>query len=130
MRKAIAKPSMAGLSFMACVALACSSDEERCDEVPNGPLMRPGQNCLRCHTEGAGTSAPPWSAAGTVYETVDADVCAGVEGAKVLLSAPDGKTIELLTNGAGNFYTGEPLADGFRVAVEYAGRRREMPDAP
>lgn len=108
---------------------ACGSGEPAGEYT--GPLMRPGEDCLSCHSEGAGRRAPTWSAGGTVYDRADAAANDGVEGVDVVLSRPDGGMIETLrTNAAGNFYTATPLPQGFRVALEYAGERIDMPCPP
>ncbi len=95
-----------------------------------GPLMRPGDNCLRCHSEGAKEGAPPWSAAGTVYESPDAPREAGIGGVSVILTDVSGKEVRLVTNEVGNFYTAEVLQRPLAVALERSGRRIEMPFAP
>jgi|GEM_PF-2263160 len=108
---------------------ACGTAEPR-GEV-TGPLMRPGEDCLSCHSADSGRGAPVWSAAGTLYARPDADAHEGMPGADVLLSGPDGSLIaKLTTNAVGNFYTPLPLPTGFRVAIEYAGQRIEMPCSP
>ncbi len=110
-------------------SLACDTEEQHADAT--GPLMRPGEDCLSCHSADSGRGAPVWSAAGTVYARADAEPHEGVTGAHVLLSRPDGSLVaKLTTNSAGNFYTPLPLPPGFRVAVEYDGQRIEMPCSP
>jgi hypothetical protein len=108
---------------------ACGSPEET-GEV-TGPLMRPGQDCLSCHSDGAGRGAPTWSAAGTVYAAADAKAEAGLPRVDVLLTTAEGSLIEkLVTNAAGNFYTRTPLPAGFRVGLQYQGEMIDMPCAP
>jgi Spondin_N len=112
------------------IALAACGAEPKGGEY-TGPLMRPGEDCLSCHSEGAGRGAPTWSAGGTVYAKADAKADEGVKGVDVLLSAPDGRLIEkLVTNEVGNFYTNTPLPSGFKVALEYQGERIDMPCPP
>ncbi len=111
------------------IALAACGSEPKGEHT--GPLMRPGQDCLSCHSEGAGRGAPIWSAGGTVYAKADTKADAGVQGVDVLLSAPDGSLLEkLVTNEVGNFYTATPLPAGFGVALEYQGQRIAMPCPP
>lgn len=118
-----------GCMAMAGVLAACGAAEPEGEYT--GPLMRPGQDCLSCHSDGAGRGAPTWSAGGTVYAKADAKADEGVAGVDVLLSAPDGTLLEkLVTNDAGNFYTALPLPSGFKVALEYQGERIEMPCPP
>lgn len=108
---------------------ACGSPQDH-GEV-TGPLMRPGQDCLSCHSEGAGRGAPTWTAAGTVYALADADAESGVPRVDVLLKNADNTLIEkLTTNAVGNFYTATPLPAGFRVGLEYQGESIDMPCAP
>lgn len=99
-------------------------------EAP-GPTMRPGDNCLRCHSPGTKQGAPPWTAGGTIFRRRDAERNDGVGGVRVTITGAAGERVELTTNDVGNFYTREPLTKPYRVAIEYEGRRKEMPvDAP
>ena len=67
-----------------------------------GPLMRPGQDCLHCHD---GTKATPkFTAAGTF-----APLTKYPRGSTVTIPGVGG-TITLTTNLAGNFYTDQPIA--------------------
>jgi mono/diheme cytochrome c family protein len=94
-------------------------------------MMRPGQNCIRCHKAGGEAASKPWTAGGTIFEDVRDDVCSGVNGVDVVFL--DEQFIEIgrvTSNDAGNFYTDMPLPPGFRVAVERGGRRITMPEAP
>ena len=91
-----------------------------------GAAMLPGENCLRCHSEGSAyPSAPIWSAAGTVFERADSEV--GVRGATVRLVDSAGKELELTTNAAGNFYTSEPLVFPLRASLSFEGFEASMP---
>lgn len=115
-------------SVLALATAACA--EEPAGEL-TGPLMRPGQDCLSCHSKDSGQGAPVWSLGGTVYERADAAADEGVSGVDVLITSADGKLIEKLTsNAAGNFYTATPLPTGFGVALEYQGARIAMPCPP
>ncbi len=80
----------------------------------DGPMMRPGSDCLACHS--AGGSATPWTVAGTVYAAG-----AAVAGANVRITDSAGSTFGLRTNRAGNFYTAESVAFPLRVCVERGG---------
>jgi hypothetical protein len=96
-----------------------------------GPFMRPGENCLRCHSPTSDTGAPIWTAGGTVFARKDADRDEGVPGALVVITGANGERVELTTNAAGNFYTRKSLTKPYRVAITYEGRTKEMPvDAP
>ena len=122
------------LPWLLIGTLACAS--EVADDpfgFATGPLMKPGDNCLRCHRSERSDypSAPPWTAAGTVFPGPDSPASDGVPGVRVLLQDAQGDLLEqLTTNEVGNFYTGRPLPAGFRVALEYEDARIEMPCAP
>lgn len=97
---------------------ACVPDES--------PLMRPGQNCMSCHTG----EQKPWTVAGTVYGAYDADENAGLEGAEVLVKDAKGRELTLRSNPAGNFFTAEPLAFPIHVEVQKDGKRFAMGSPP
>lgn len=113
---------------------ACAAaDESQPFGFVTGPLMKPGENCLRCHRSERTDypSAPPWTAAGTVFPGPDSPTTDGMSGVQVILSDEAGSPIETLTtNEVGNFFTSTPLPSGFRVALEYEGDRIDMPCAP
>src|SRR5512138_722640 len=95
---------------LAAVAAAC--------DPTNGPLMKPGSDCLGCHDGGR---AKRWSVAGTIYDgPVDAPGAAA-EGATVRITDATGWTLERETNQAGNFYTAEPVAFPLKVCVTRHG---------
>lgn len=95
--------------------------------VPSdGPTMRPGQDCMRCHRAGGEREAPTFTAAGTVYVNPVDPAGAGVSGIQVSLTDATGRTVRLKTNGAGNFYTRERLSLPFRARLEGRGVTREM----
>ncbi len=112
---------------VAAVALgACVPD--------NGPTMRPGEDCLRCHggspyaNVGGGETrhATPWSLAGTVYPTAGAAASAGIEGVDVQVTDASGATFVLHSNLVGNFYSAEKVAFPIRVCVARNGATRCM----
>ena len=70
-----------------------------------GPLMLPGQDCLGCHGP-AGSAAMKFSAAGT-----------WAPGAQVTIVDQGGKSVSLVGNEVGNFFTSEPLALPLQVSV-------------
>lgn len=88
--------------------------------------MRPGDNCLQCHSPGGEASEHRFTAAGTVFPSAAAGKSSGVEGAIVRIQRAGGGTIELRTNSAGNFFTSEPLAADPSPVVEFEGRVAEM----
>ena len=83
-----------------------------CDS--NGPEMRPGENCMTCHSSGG--SARTWTVAGTVFSKPDDSTSAGVPGVDVVITGSDSQTLTLTTNAAGNFYTSRSVA--FPISAE------------
>jgi hypothetical protein len=94
----------------------------------DGPMMAPGEDCLRCHGRGEADDedGPTWTVAGTVYpsETTE-DPGAGVRGATISVRDANGKSFDLRSNRAGNFYSAEPLAFPIEVAVNGRGGHRQ-----
>lgn len=94
--------------------------------VPHGPLHRPGQPCLLCHTGDLG-DPPEFTVAGTVYQDATSKVAAN--GATVTVTSADGTTAQTSTNRAGNFYflprEYAPLWP-IKVTVAYGGVTAEM----
>ncbi len=66
----------------------------------DGPMMRPFEDCMGCHSSTGNAKA--WSVAGTWRK-----------GVTVSVTDANGKTVEMHANDAGNFYTREPLARPF-----------------
>ena len=97
------------------------------DRTKTGPNMRSGENCLSCHRAGGLASVKPWTAAGTVFRSADSSLDDGVEGATITITDSVGNVVTLTSNAVGNFYTLEPLQKPLRMAIEYEGRRAEMP---
>ena len=123
-----------GLTLISLAQLlaGCGEPSNERFEFATGPTMQPGDDCLRCHSSGSDyPTAPDFSAAGTVFPSLDSDVTSGVAGVGVELLAPDGALLARLeTNSVGNFYTTMPLPSGFRVRLDHAGERIEMPCPP
>jgi hypothetical protein len=89
--------------------------------VRRGPLHRPGQPCLLCH-DGAIGDPQRFTVAGTVYQTLGQKIAS--VGASVVLTDANASSIELRTNGAGNFYTTPSQYDPtfpIQVAVQRPG---------
>lgn len=109
---------------------ACADDSggaPAVDRTKPGPTMRSGENCLSCHRAGGQASNKPWTAAGTVFRAADSALDEGVEGATIIIKDKNDKEVRLTSNSVGNFYTPEPLEKPLRMAIEYEGRRQEMP---
>ena len=97
------------------------------------PVMDPGLDCLTCHSAGSSTSCStspcraawrPWSLAGTVYGSPDAGTADGVAGVQVVVTDSTGKTLTLVSNAAGNFYTAEPLSFPLASLMVQNGKHR------
>jgi hypothetical protein len=68
--------------------------------VPKGPLHRPGQPCVLCHSDQGG--APPFLLAGTVY--ISADSLKPIDGVQVKVVDSLEHSFVATTNCAGNFF--------------------------
>lgn len=88
-------------------------------------LMQPGQPCITCHkTE---PRAPSLTLAGTVYPSGHEPAnCNGATAATVVITDANGKTTNLTTNAAGNFYLRAALATPYTAKVVYQGKERAM----
>jgi len=94
-----------------------------CGAPGKGPWMTPGEDCLACH--GASRTAQRvWSVGGTVYDVGGRTVA----GARVVVTDAGGKSLTMTSNGEGNFYTAEPLAEPLRaIGILHEGRQQDMP---
>jgi len=95
-----------------------------CGIPEHSPMMKPGEDCLTCHGAGANLR---WYAAGTVYTDAQAKAEDGIQGAEVVITDANHRTIGLKTNGAGNFYTAETLVFPAVVEVRRNGKVNQMP---
>lgn len=110
--------------LLICLAGTGCGDER----TAPGPLMRPGEDCGRCHSAtSTSPRGPTWSAAGTIYAEPKADALAGLVGVTVRLTDAHGRVAETVTNEAGNFYFPEELAAPFDVVIERDGVQAVMP---
>jgi|WetSurMetagenome_2_1015567.scaffolds.fasta_scaffold625498_2 hypothetical protein len=99
-----------------------------CSIPEHSPMMNPGEDCLACHGANSGRH---WYAAGTVYADAQAKAGDGIQGAVVVITDANHRTISLSTNGAGNFYTAETLVFPAKVEVRRNGKVNQMPtDVP
>lgn len=97
----------------------------------NGPAMRPGEDCLACHSnstslggalpggERAHHASPAWSVAGTVFTSGNST--AGYEGAEVQITDANGWSFSLRSNEAGNFYSAESPTFPLHVCINANG---------
>jgi hypothetical protein len=90
------------------------------------PTMSPGSSCLVCHVNNGLATDRPWSVAGTVFGSPSSGLDGGVSGASILLTDSHGKQITLISNVAGNFYTGESFANLVDVEVQLGNQRLTM----
>jgi hypothetical protein len=124
---------ISAVGFAAIVMAGCP--DEPCGDTSfalrhgeaTGPLMRPGNNCLRCHSPGGEAAARPFSFGGTVFPRADSELCAGVEGVTIRVTDVTGKRISVVSNQAGNFWSAEPLTPPLSVEAELEGRVVTMP---
>jgi hypothetical protein len=100
------------------------------DGLQGSPGMRPGKDCLQCHSVDGGSSFPTLSVAGTVFRAPDAPPSAGLPEAEILVRDALGKELTLRSNGAGNFYTAEVLKPPLRVAAQWGRVRMTMLESP
>lgn len=101
-----------------------------CSCIPeNGPLMKPGQDCIACHGGDSAAQeqrAKAWSIAGTLYAASNASAEAGIEGGHVQITDSNGWTFTLQSNQAGNFYSAEQVAFPLTVCVDRGGQQQCM----
>jgi hypothetical protein len=100
-------------------ALALGALCQACSIPDDGPMMAPGEDCIRCHGDGGGDDedGPRWTVAGTVYASETADAGSGLRGASIWIQDSNGKSFTLRSNNAGNFYTAESLRFPIRVVL-------------
>jgi len=84
--------------------------------------MTPGEDCLPCHSD--------FSIGGTVYPGPHADPTEGIEGVTVSILDANQKTLTLISNAAGNFYSREPIAWPAEVSFTLGSRSAVMLSAP
>jgi hypothetical protein len=93
--------------------------------------MRPGNNCLRCHSAEGQASSKPFSFGGTVFPKSDSDLCSGVQGVTIRVTDAKGTLVSVVSNEVGNFWSATLLTPPLRMEAEYQGRVAKMPvDAP
>ena len=93
--------------------------------VPTGPLHRPGQPCVLCHSEAG--DAPPFLLAGTVY--VDAESLTPIDDVRVDFIDTFGNAFSTTTNCAGSFFVRPqeyPAASPIWVSLRRDEVLREM----
>jgi hypothetical protein len=111
-------------------APTCTSGKTWTGGTNGSPSMQPGVACINCHASSGG-EAPTFTIAGTVYPTAhEPDQCNGVngttDGAQVVITDANNKTITITPNSVGNFYSTVAVAKPFTAKVTYMGRERDM----
>jgi len=93
------------------------------EESREGPEHLPGRECISCHRG--------FSAAGTVFESLDSSCDTGVEGATVeILDMDHNLVFSMTTNAVGNFYTKRRLPSPYYARVIGPdGQMTEKPDS-
>ena len=91
----------------------------------NGPLMRPGEACIACHTISQG---PAFRFAGTVFPTLhDPNNCNGAPPpVSVTVTGQNNQTVTMQVNAAGNFSSAQKLKGPYKVVVSAGGKTRAM----
>lgn len=117
-----------GLSCGLALVSGCAPEDGVDGELSltPGPLMRPGWNCLSCHRPQGQAANHVWSAGGTVFAGPTTE--RGVAGVQIVLTDEAGKTVRLVSNSVGNFYTAEPLSGSLAVRAERDGKAVSMPE--
>jgi cytochrome c553 len=108
----------------------CKSGQHWVGGDDGSPEMRPGTDCIACHTSRA--EGPDYSVAGTVYPSnasTDTNDCTGVAGATVEITDKNGKLWTMQSNAVGNFFlkssTGKPALP-YTARITWNGKTREM----
>lgn len=81
--------------------------------------MLPGTDCVECHRAGGSADQAIYAVAGTVFARPDCPIPAA--DATVRVMDGDGTIVTMITNGAGNFFTDQPLVPPYTVGVEVDG---------
>lgn len=84
--------------------------------VANGKMYA-GADCLACHAPGGQAADKPLALAGTVFESAQAGVDAGMAGVEVAVTDANGRTLTLQSNEVGNFFSEESLVLPLKVEV-------------
>lgn len=94
--------------------------------VPTGPLHRPGQPCVLCHSSGGPANSRSFAVGGTIYAT-NASTSAPAANIEVRFvdARSSGPFQSVFTNEAGNFFVDESDWDTtfpFRVGIYRDGK--------
>lgn len=110
----------------------CDTTHEECAPGVSGcggegANMLPGSDCIACHTRGGADEAPNWTAAGTLFDSLDGG--AGVAGATITVTDSTGATVQMTSSSAGNFFTTRALVPPLTATVETENGSLEMRDS-
>ncbi len=110
--------------------IGCASGKKWTWGDEGSSLMHPGQACISCH-KSEPWEAPQYIVAGTVYSSAhEEDDCnasaADISGTHVMITGADGRTLDLLANSVGNFYTRTAIAMPYTAKVVRDGKERAM----
>jgi hypothetical protein len=107
----------------------CTSKKTWTQGTNGSASMEPGMACISCHNRGGG-EAPRFAIAGTVYPTAhEPDLCNGANGsngAQIVITGADGKSVTVTANGVGNFSSNAAVAMPYQAKITYMGRERLM----
>jgi len=104
-------------SSVAVVLLAAWVASAGCSGPPGkGARLNAGEKCIDCHRPGGKAMEFPHAVAGTVYPSASAPADGGAPGVEIVLRDGRGRTLQLTSNGVGNFWSKDGLE--FPVAAE------------
>jgi hypothetical protein len=114
----------------AVAALAATASVTGCEPVDR-PTMNPGEDCMSCHSAGQPAAGLPWTAAGTIFKSIDSPSTEGVAGVKIMIRDYFDGGVTLVSNSVGNFYTRAVLYPPLDVSIQTAdGTVLEMSTHP
>ncbi len=94
------------------------------------PQMNPGKDCLECHSPSGEASNLSFSVGGTVYPAALAGTEGGLFNAEIDITDFNNRQFTLHSNGAGNFYSAEPIAFPASVSIKVGGQIFAMNQQP
>jgi hypothetical protein len=122
--------TLASRGFLVSLAVWLLGACGEIDGLNGTAAMRPGEDCLLCHTAKGSAPFPTFTVAGTVFASADALPDAGLFQAEILVQDATGKKLTLRSNGVGNFYTAEPLQPPLQVGAQWGNVRMLMLEPP
>jgi hypothetical protein len=111
-------------TVVALVAVAVLVVKAAHVEDPNA-LRNPGEDCVSCHRLGGKAPRSLFTASGSIFRAGSGEPReTGAAGVELSLEDSAGRTVELVSNAAGNFWSKEELLYPVQVTV------RARPGAP